>query len=601
VKRAALSSLVVAGAALVALAAAACGARTPLGTPAPEDAGGPPPPPPGPPRSTEYCVHADYRSGYEGLGIYILLDHSLSMADDHKWDYATAALTAFASSPDAAGLLVGLQVFPLGANCDESVYANPAVPLAPLPGNAGAIAAELARVMPDGDTPTLPALRGGIEYARARLASDPARNIVVAIITDGAPDTCSSSTESVAAAAADGVAGSPQVLTYAIGLANAYVKQMNLIAAAGGTGQATFIGADPGTAQQIVTTLKNLEENQRLCRFAVPPAPGQTVHETDLSVSYTLTGGATPTAVPLLADMSGCGAGGFFVDDPKAPKNIQLCPSTCQTVHASTASHVVVSAGCGAGAPDGGPVVPDDGGTCSGFTEVQCVPSCTLRSPLTPPVCSGGLWVCPPPLVSNDSCSTCAPVPHGCCNPGGTQAVASCVNGAWVCPPGASLFGTPGCSPPAQCAALLSCPSGEYCVDQDYTCGGATTLGRCQVEPSGPCAPGDAVCGCDGQTYPSACAAAQAGQDITDTVSCTAPGGTFACGPYFCRSADELCKKTQDFANTLAPISYACIPQRPGCPTGCECAACGSCVAAHTCSQVCTAVVGGRQVTCTTL
>jgi hypothetical protein len=577
----------------------ACGARTPLGVPAPEDAGVDAAPPPI--RSTAFCVHADYRGGYKGLGIYLLLDHSLSMADDHKWDYATAALTAFASSPDATGLELGMQVFPVGESCDESVYAVPAVPLGPLPANGAAVSAELARVSPQGDTPTLPALRGGIEYARALLASDPSRNIVVAILTDGAPDACGSTTESVAEAARNGAVGTPQVLTYAIGLEDAYVKEMNEIAAAGGTGQATFIGADPSTAQQIVTTLKKLEEDQRLCRFAVPPVPGETVHTSDLTASYVLTPGGAAVAVPLVADLTHCAAGGFFVDDAMAPKNIQLCTSTCQALHASTSSRVTVSAGCGVGAPDGGPIVPDDGGSCTGFTEVECVPSCSQREPITSPVCSGGLWVCPPPLVDDDVCAMCAPVPHGCCNADGTQAVASCVNGAWVCPPGASLFGTPSCSPPARCAALLACDPGQYCVDPAYTCGAATTLGKCEPSPGGACAPDVAVCGCDGETYPSQCAAAQAGQDITDTVSCTVPAGTFACGPYFCRATDQICKKTQDFRNTLTPVSWSCIAQLPGCPTGCECAACGACVAAHTCNQVCTQVAGGRQVTCTAL
>jgi hypothetical protein len=574
---------------------AACGARTGLFV---SEA------PNGPPKSDEYCVHADYRSGYSDLSIYILLDSSESMGDDNKWDYATAALSAFVADPDAAGLDIGLQFFPLGSSCDETVFANPAVPIAPLPGNANAIDAALARAAPDGETPTLPALRGGVEYARALLSADPTRDVVVAIVTDGAPDACMSTTDAVAGVAAEAANSDPEVLTYAIGLENGFVAQMNQIAAAGGTGEAILLGADPSTAQDLVTTLRTLRDNQRNCRYAVPPVAGVVVSPYDLTVAYTLTPGAPSTPLALVGGIGSCGAdGGFFVDDPTRPKILQLCPATCTGVHMSTSSHVAVSAGCGAGAPDGGPLdAGDDGETfCTGSTNISCWPTCMTYEPSALPICIEGEWGCPAGFVSSDTCATCPAVPHGCCEGDGTFEQASCVDSNWVCPPGGTPFGSAGCEPPAQCAALMPCGGGDYCKVANATCGNATTLGACAPIPA-TCSDDTPTCGCDGQTYSSACTAAMSGVDVSATESCTPPAGTFTCGPYFCRVADQICDKEQDFANANAPDSWSCIASTGACPTGCECNACGSCVAGHMCSQVCTGdTQSGRQITCTSL
>jgi len=92
------------------------------------------------------------------------------------------------------------------------------------------------------------------------------------------------------------------------------------------------------------------------------------------------------------------------------------------------------------------------------------------------------------------------------------------------------------------------------------------------------------------------------GIDVSATEACTPPAGTFACGPYFCRLADQICDKGQNFSDAIQPDTWSCIAATSACPTGCECDACGSCVADHTCSQVCTGEPSsGLQITCTTL
>lgn len=67
------------------------------------------------------------------------------------------------------------------------------------------------------------------------------------------------------------------------------------------------------------------------------------------------------------------------------------------------------------------------------------------------------------------------------------------------------------------------CAADEWCdYDGPVPCGAADGTGVCRARPAN-CAPGTTVCGCDGVAYASACAAEQAGTDVTDTLACLTP------------------------------------------------------------------------------
>ncbi|HSO35083.1 MAG TPA: vWA domain-containing protein, partial [Labilithrix sp.] len=482
-------------------------------------------------------------------------------------DDATAAISALVDDPTAVGLEIGLQYFPLGEDCDPDLYAKPAVALDFLPANAARIKASLAAQKLNGTTPTEPALRGAISYVRALRLADPSRDIAVVLVTDGAPDACQSSTRTVVDVATEAAAAEPRVSTFVVGLANGYVEDMNRIAAAGGTGEAILISADPTTAQRLVTTLKDVRDTQRLCRYAVPSVGAAQPTANDLSVAMRLEPEAPRTGIPIVASPAACSGSGFFVDDPAKPKTVVLCPQSCAAVHASTRSRVELVVGCGEGAPDGG-AIDLDAGPCHNL-DFFCTPACGSGQTV-PPVCTSGLWTCPSGAVPEDSCRRCPATPHGCCKQDGTLATASCVSGAWVCPPGAALFGTGTCTPPAVCAALLPCAPGQYCKVPDASCGGATIPGACAPVPTS--CPGETapVCGCDGAVYGSACQASVAGIDVSLSAGCAAPPGTFRCGPRFCRTATEVCRKTTVLATAIGPDTYACVPQSSACPAGCN-------------------------------
>lgn len=556
-------------------------------------------------RSPEFCVRGDFSSGYGDVGLHLLLDSSLSMDDASKWNSATAAVSALVDDPSAAGLELGLQFFPLGEDCDPDHYALPAVALDFLPGNADKVKTALASRQPKGNTPMAPALRGAVSYVRALRLADSSRDVAVVLVTDGAPDTCQSSTRTVVEIATEAASVEPRVRTFVVGLANGYVTDMNRIAAAGGTGEAILIDSDPSTAQKLVTTLKTVRDTQRLCRYAVPDAGAAKPTADDVSVSMQITPDSMRIPLPRVASAGQCGNGGFFVDDAANPKAVSLCPSTCLTVHSDTRSHVEVVLGCGEGAPEGGAIDPD-AGPCHGL-DFFCVPSCGSTENV-PPVCSGGLWACPPGSVTADSCTTCPAQPHGCCKGDGTLANASCVAGKWVCPPGAVIFGTGSCKPPDVCAPLLPCAPGQYCKVPDLSCGAATRPGSCVPVPTA--CPGDdaPVCGCDGVTYGNECAASAGGTDVSTTAACKPPAATFRCGPRFCRVRDEICRKTTTLASSVAPDSYACVPQAPSCLAGCNtdpnnrCSLCETCAPGKKCGFTCGSdPSGGRTLDCTVL
>jgi Mg-chelatase subunit ChlD len=587
-------SIAAAGAILLGIAGAApsCGARTSLPTPTPpaaqENA-----------RSQAFCASADYRADATETSLVLVLDKSSSMLDDQKWDQITAAIAAFVKSPENAGLAMGLVYFPRGSRCNPSDYATPAVPVGLLPGNAAAIEASLAKQQPDGDTPTYPALAGAIEHARALALADPQRSPVVALATDGAPNSCGSTAERVAEVARAGATTEPQVLTFVVGLLTGYTDALRRVAEAGGTGEPVLVSDAAAAAQEFASALRFLRETQASCRFALPATGSAAPAATDLAVSLRPTPGAAPEDLRVVASAADCAGGpGFFPDDLAKPTRVTLCPASCTEAHASPSSRVSVIAGCGAGAGDAGVPGNPDGGACGGAADFECVSACG-RSDATMPVCVDGAFACPAGLVSTTSCTSCPPVPHGCCKADGTFAEAACLSGAWTCPPGATIFGTGSCSPPTVCARELPCPLGEVCAYDDFACGSTPLLGRC-VAPPPTCPAGPAVCGCDGAAHTNACEAAHAGVDL-DASGCKAPAGAFACGPLFCRADAEICRKTVDLAKALASTSFACIASTPACPSGCGCDACGPCPAGRLCKESCSGGAGQRVLDCTEL
>ncbi|MEZ4442997.1 MAG: Kazal-type serine protease inhibitor domain-containing protein [Polyangiaceae bacterium] len=101
------------------------------------------------------------------------------------------------------------------------------------------------------------------------------------------------------------------------------------------------------------------------------------------------------------------------------------------------------------------------------------------------------------------------------------------------CGPDVPIGGDGDCGGPND----IACGSGEYC-DFGSTCGEGDQLGTCAPIPDACTEPWIPVCGCDGQTYGTACAAAAEGMSVAHDGECNP-------SPTVCGFGGEQCPSGQ--------------------------------------------------------
>jgi hypothetical protein len=198
--------------------------------------------------------------------------------------------------------------------------------------------------MGGGGTPLAPALSGAETWATTFHGQQPGDRVAVVLVSDGEVNGCDESADSIAKIV--GAAHASGVDTFAVGLAGYFEAQMNAIAQAGGTGQAFFIGKT-NVELDLLTALQSIQQKQVSCALPMPQAsPGKAVDPALVNVDYTPGGGAI-TLLGQVPDAAGCGAsGGWYYNDPVAPSQITLCPSTCATVQADPVAKIDIILGC---------------------------------------------------------------------------------------------------------------------------------------------------------------------------------------------------------------------------------------------------------------
>jgi len=136
-------------------------------------------------------------------------------------------------------------------------------------------------------------------------------------------------------------------------------------------------------------------------------------------------------------------------------------------------------------------------------------------------------------------------------------------------------------------AYRAECKGDKVCVFED----GCGTVGHCVRRPSSCNDPVAEVCGCDGETYQSACAARLVGVSPGTDGTC---GDTFECGPHRC-AAGQYCLDKGEQGD--APWRYACRPLPEGCKgkPSCDCIVDEKACAA---GYACQTIVGSLMLSC---
>jgi len=243
--------------------------------------------------------------------------------------------------------------------CDTASYAAPAVEVAALPGARTALLASLNAHVVDGLTPTAGGMSGAISHAQALARANPTHRVVALLATDGFPDECppNDSITGVAALAAAGLAGTPSISTFVIGVftpAEQADAQTNLdaLAAAGGTGKAFVINTNQNVAQQFQMALNAIRTTGLSCQYEIPAATdGGTLDYFSVNVQFT-SGAGQAVTIGNVANRAACSPtkGGWYYDtDPNGatkPTTINICDTSCTQLRSDSAGRVDILIGC---------------------------------------------------------------------------------------------------------------------------------------------------------------------------------------------------------------------------------------------------------------
>ena len=303
------------------------------------------------------CLSEQVKADAVPLAMLVLVDRSGSMLGE-KWDAATKALRSFADRSEVVGMKMGVQFFPpltAGDECNGSAYKNLAVPIAALPENVITIQQKLLATQANGGgTPMRSGLEGSIGAMRDFLEANPLHEGVVILVTDGDPTSCGAVSAVVGAATggAKPPSGARAVRTFAVGMDGATFGNLDQIASAGGGFPKAFnVGAGATAQTALVNALEEVRTGALGCEYVLPlPPPEKGILDLDSVVVEFTPGQNDPKAsIRRVPDKAACGAttGGYYYDDPKAPKRVVLCPASCDSVRgAAAAAKIELAFGC---------------------------------------------------------------------------------------------------------------------------------------------------------------------------------------------------------------------------------------------------------------
>jgi hypothetical protein len=279
---------------------------------------------------------------------------------ESRWTVVSKALKNFVADPQNQGLGVGMQFFPSKRNsCTASSYARANVEIGPLSMTSQPLTAAITMQTPDGSTPTVPSLTGAIEHASTWAKQHPTHRVAVVFATDGQPNGCNATTpaqqaaavEQAAAVAAMGMAATPSIPTYVLGV-GPDLTSLNSIAKGGGTNTAFLVETSQNAAAQLSAALASIRSTTALdCTYAVPSPPkGETLEPSLVNVEYTSGTGVVSKVLqspkdPATMKYYDCATSNGWQYSPDG-KQINLCGKACSDVKADKGGKIQVLFGC---------------------------------------------------------------------------------------------------------------------------------------------------------------------------------------------------------------------------------------------------------------
>lgn len=252
-------------------------------------------------------------------------------------------------------------------DCRAATYAEPAAPIATLPGAAPGLVTVIEGAMPeDGLTPTGPALTGALQQAGAWAKAHTDHQVVAVLATDGVPTLkaagqyCASinadaDINAVINVATSGRRSVPSISTFVIGVqspddvAAGAPDILNAIAQAGGTTQAFIVNTQGNVQTEFRAALNKIRAASLSCDLAIPaPAAGKTLDYGLVNVQFD--DGTGPQTLGNVASEADCGTGKrwYYDVDPKAgtPTRILTCPAACDAFQKTDMGSVKIVLGC---------------------------------------------------------------------------------------------------------------------------------------------------------------------------------------------------------------------------------------------------------------
>jgi hypothetical protein len=245
--------------------------------------------------------------------------------------------------------------------CASASYDSLVASIAPLPQNRGPLLVGLRGNSPsNGGTPMRVAVETSLQKLRTHLAKVPGRKGALVLATDGFPgctppalNDLPAITNLVARARSE----TPSVSTYVIGtFSAAEITQvrplLDMVATAGGTGQAFVVTANTDLSQQLQAALAAIRGSALNCEFKIPTGKSELDYGA-VRVSFTTSAGKREQLdhVKSMADCDPVRGGWYYDVDPTQgkPTTILACPASCQTFRAEGSGKVDLSFGCSPG------------------------------------------------------------------------------------------------------------------------------------------------------------------------------------------------------------------------------------------------------------